>query len=318
MEARPQVTELLEAFAAGYAESGNFPVPEWVRVAAGVACGLAGADSSLVETAGRAEGRRVTLIRRRQQIYDQHRAVLMPLAGQLAAAVHVDDMTRGLANVVQSSTEAMTGRQRSDAVKAAGLAILLRTLRSTDGLSAAWQQANADAYTEATAEGHAEASSSPATGGPPDPRLVAAAFEAAALGLAGNLAWKTANTWTERQLSGLAGDLARATGTITDASLLASPIMAALKDALGVAYYLEDSMHGAYAAGFAVYAQQASQTVNFTTVGDGKVESLCASYEAANPWPPDDVPSPPVHGDCRCWLETEDSAVPVNGVLTTV
>jgi hypothetical protein len=309
---------LLDAFAGGYAEAGIFPVPDWVRTVATVALGTDGATPRLVEDAGRVEGRRAALLRRRTRIYAQHCTIVMELAAQLAAHAPMVDLAHACATETAKFTETNPSKQRRDAVKAAAAAILARTVLTTEGLSTAWRTANADGYTEAHAEGHAEAAAAPKTGGPADPARVAAVFEAATAGLAGTAAWQATSNWGTEQLDGLAGDIADTTGTITDPTALLDPISKALRNADGVAYYLEEQLHAGYATGFAVIAAQQQANVNFVTAGDNRVESLCLSYAAASPWTPEDVPQPPVHGLCRCWLEAADPADALNGVLAAV
>jgi hypothetical protein len=296
-----------EAFADGYAEHGIFPIPEWVKAACEAAVSIDGVSRAFVTEAGRAEGRRAALVNRRQRLYASHRATVMACAARLAASVHLDDLARILTDAL-SVTEAT--QQQRDAVKAAALAYLAHVMLTTDGLSQAWQQANADAVIEARAEGHAEASAAPSGGGPAVASAVARDFAAAAAGLATAQAWKTADEWTSQQLSGLAGDLAAAVGSTTDLAALLKPLAAALDDAVGVAYYLEEAMHAGYALGFAIYAQSANANTNYLVL-DGNACPVCLSYAAGSPYDPDDVPQPPVHGGCRCWLELADVAIGV-------
>lgn len=294
-----------DAFAAGYAETGIYPIPAWVRGACEAAISI-DAPREFVTEAGRVEGRRTALIRRRQRLYDSHRERVMACVAQLAANVHLDDLVFTLASAAPT-TEATAAQKRRDAIKAAALAYLLRTILTTDGLSAAWQQANADAVVEARAEGIAEASAAP-DGGPATLAAVEREFPAAASGLAGAQAWKTADQWTDQQVSGLAGDLAKAVGAETDAAKLLAPVAGALRDSVGVAYYLEESMHAEYTLGFAVYASSQQANINFMTVGDAKVDGICIGYAQSSPYTADDFPQPPVHGDCRCWPEIDSPA----------
>lgn len=302
----------LQAFADGYAEAGTFPVPLWVKR---IAHQLDGLTESLVTEAGRLEGRRASLHAARQRLYDEHREAVLAVASQLTTAADVPSLARDLA-IVAGQHDAHP--ERRSAVKAGALDALLRALRMTDGLTQTWHQANADAYIAATARGQGEAAAAPHDGGPADPGTATRAAAAAAVGIASTASWSAGADWTDQQLSGLAGDVANQIGVTTDAAEIEAAIRRSFTAVQGVAYYLEEAMHAGYALGFAVMAQAASVTVDFVTVGDSKVESLCLSYAGANPWPPDSVPQPPVHGACRCALEYADPGVPVNGVLVGV
>lgn len=287
------------AFAAGYAEHGPLPIPRWVMAACEAAASTPGATSRLVEAAGRVEGRRAALQRRRQRIYDTHRGPVMACAKILTDNVHLDDLLRTCTSSVTETSQDQRGQ-----VKAAAAAVLTQTLRHVDGLHSRWQQANADAAVEARAEGQAEAAASTTSGGPADPRRVAALFGAAAAGLATAVAWRTAGEWTTAQVDGLAGDIAQGLTVGADDPTNLTALQAALSDRAGVAYYLEELMHAGYAFGFHIQAQAAGQiAVNFQTVDDDRVCPTCDSYEGANPWTPDSVPQPPIHGGCRCALE---------------
>lgn len=300
-----------EAFARGYAESGPLPAPAWVRA---VAETVTDAPRLVAEAQGRIEGRRAGLERRRLRLYAKHRTRLLALAASLAAHTPRGDLARALATAVGLSEDTEDRKARRDAAAAAALAILTRALLTTDGLAASWQRANVDAYVDARAEGQAEALASPTEGGPANPRTVAAVFSTA--GLATAAAWSSADEWTRMQVSGLAGDLADAAVAAADLDALRAGIDASLRGAVGVAYYLEDEMHRAAAQGFAVYLDAAVATINFVSVGDSRVCPTCAAYAGASPWAPDDIPVPPVHGTCRCWLEYAGAGVPAKGSLT--
>lgn len=284
-------------------------MPTAAKVAARTACSLDQLPPRLVEAAGRAEGRRAALKARREALYDQHREVVMGCAATLAHSVHLDDLTHAVSAEIAKVADKTDAQRRRDRVKAAALALIARTVLTTDGLGPAWRTANADAFAEWTAEGHAEASAAPAGGGPADPRTVAAAMPAAVGGVASALAWRTGTDWTDQQLSGLAGDIADQASHVADPAVLQPILHDALRRADGVAFYLGEEMHRAYAAGFAIIARQDTEIVNFTTVGDGNVESTCAGYQMGNPYSPDEVPPIPAHAGCRCWFEYAEQAV---------
>jgi hypothetical protein len=285
------------AWAAGWAEHGSTPLPQWARTAAEAAIGLAldNPDPTvltfLTET-GAVEGRRDKREQRRRTQYAAHTALLLAVARRLTTTV---DATQ-LANILAPHLEA-----GFDALKDAALEDLQRQARMVDGLNVAWQQTNVDAYTAAVALGTAEAASTPAGGGPPDPALMDDAVLAATGGLTSALAWSFANDWTSEQLGGLAGDLARAAqGTALDA--LPEALSSTLDDLLGVAFYAGDEQVAATTYGY-LQLLTANANVNFVTVGDSRVDGICRTLEGLSPYPADTAPAIPVHGGCRCHLE---------------
>jgi len=262
------------AFATGYAEDGILPVPAWVKAIAETVVTLPDATAT---HAGRLEGRRAGLERRRQRLYAAHRASLLTYSAALAAAVNADDLN-----------DQLQQHDRKDR-RAVALAVLMRTMLTTDGLTLGWHRANAAAYADATAEGQAQAAAAP-NGGPASPRTVHPVAP-----LVSGVAWQHGKVWTDQQLDGLAGDLAGAKDALQ--------IRTVLTAGRGVTFYLEDQMHAAAVTGFSVMVDARNATLSFITMGDGRVCAVCDSYAAGSPYDPADFPEPPVHGACRCWPE---------------
>jgi hypothetical protein len=298
-----------EAFAAGYAQHGPLPMPPAARAAYRAADELALPTQALLEV-GTVEGRRQALHKRRLKAQTDHSTAALAVTAAWRSSVDATALTRLLLPTVAA------GR---DAVRQAALDELDRQARMADGLGAAWQQVNADAYTAATAEGIAQASNSPDEGGPAKPADVARDLPAAVAGIATADAWRTADSWTAQQLGGLAGDVARAIGpgpdipaataAARDASRALDEVVQAARDALdaatGIGFYAEEQSAQATGLGFLLYLDQPGTAilVDFVTMGDPRVEALCQAYSAAGPYLPGDVPDIPVHGLCRCWYE---------------
>ncbi len=75
----------------------------------------------------------------------------------------------------------------------------------------------------------------------------------------------------------------------------------------GSSFYLDGLVHQFYIlAALATFDNQGVQYADFVTVGDDKVCATCDAYEVGSPYRLDDVPAPPVHAGCRCWVVPAD------------
>jgi len=108
-------------------------------------------------------------------------------------------------------------------------------------------------------------------------------------------------------LSGLAGDLALHLGPISD-QIDQEPIRKMVAVGAGAIFYTLAAIHSAYTAAQLDHLSEAGQLVNFTTMGDGKVEGECINAAAGNPYRPEDVPHIPLHAGCRCWYTAAGTA----------
>lgn len=108
-------------------------------------------------------------------------------------------------------------------------------------------------------------------------------------------------------LSGLAGDLALHLGPIAD-QIDQETIRHMVAIGTGAVFYLLAAIHSSYAAAQVDHLSDAGQLVNFTTMGDGKVEGQCLEAAASNPYRPEDVPPIPLHAGCRCWYTAAGTA----------
>jgi len=108
-------------------------------------------------------------------------------------------------------------------------------------------------------------------------------------------------------LSGLAGDLALHLGPVAD-QIDQETIRKMVAVGTGAVFFLLAAMHSAYAAAQVDHLSDAGQLVNFTTMGDGKVEGQCLEAAASNPYRPEDAPPIPLHAGCRCWYTAAGTA----------
>lgn len=98
-------------------------------------------------------------------------------------------------------------------------------------------------------------------------------------------------------VSGLAGDVALNRDSITTPK----DIRTTVAKGDGAAFYLGDGIHTFYTTAQLDHFSDAGQLVNFTTMGDEKVDGACIAAASRNPYRPEDAPPIPLHADCRCW-----------------
>lgn len=118
--------------------------------------------------------------------------------------------------------------------------------------------------------------------------------------------WSNADLVLKTQLSGLAGDLYGPISAMIIAGESQQKIEAAIEEVIakgdGSSFYLDAAVHGSYAQAQLNTYERSGSAVDFLTVGDNRVCPQCIAIEDKNPWKVADVPVPPVHGNCRCWL----------------
>lgn len=110
---------------------------------------------------------------------------------------------------------------------------------------------------------------------------------------------------TKAVVGGIAGDVALQLGAKINQNQkpddMRAAVLGIIAAGLGAAFYLKEGMRDAYSAAQLDHLSDAGQLVNFTTMGDDKVEGECLAAEAGSPYRPEDVPSIPLHAGCRCW-----------------
>ena len=108
-------------------------------------------------------------------------------------------------------------------------------------------------------------------------------------------------------MQGLAGDMGRAVADGLAADLSQAELIDAVNGVIdkgeGAQWYVDEAVHTAMQqAALGLYEQTGIALVDYVTEGDARVCPICEGYEAESPWPLTSVPSPPVHGGCRCFV----------------
>ena len=119
--------------------------------------------------------------------------------------------------------------------------------------------------------------------------------------------------WVQQIIAGNAGDIGRSMAAIGMDGGTADDMVTAVADMTqsasvrAVQLLVDYAMSGSMSAGtLSLYAAEGVQTVNWITAGDGAVCPVCDQEESGNPYPADDVDSPPAHVSCRCVLTSGD------------
>lgn len=293
------------AFALGYASCGPdaFPMTERAILGCDLLEQCTTATLDLIEVTrniGRLEGLHAVIYRRREALVGKHSTVLAALLSQLAADV-------GLAHLVSSALAALGAPGTLSVAEAKAIIQPLLTAKVTDD----WAAAAVDAFVDASVEGAAQAEALSTLVN----QVVQISWDdlrTSAEQSLGNLAdvWSGADAWVSDQISGLAGDIARAVVDGINNSASPDELQTAVGSVIGAddngaQFYLSHAVNTAVNLAANNYYSQAGLNVNFVTVGDEKVDEECMDLESENPYSSDEVPIPPVHGECRCWLEPE-------------
>lgn len=116
---------------------------------------------------------------------------------------------------------------------------------------------------------------------------------------------------TQDQMAGLAGDLAQSyTKSFNNDDQQDNIDRNAKKELMlgvGAAFFLDLGIQTAYSTTQKDYYQRSGvRNVDFMDVGDERTCPQCIAINANNPYTIDEVPMPPIHGSCRCWLVPSD------------
>lgn len=109
-------------------------------------------------------------------------------------------------------------------------------------------------------------------------------------------------------VGGIAGDIARhLTGSTANDSEKSKQVAIVVAAGVGAYVYSEFAAQGTYVDGQeATYSRSGVGSIDFLTVGDGRVCEECMGAEAGNPYELGMSPAPPLHVGCRCWLSPSD------------
>jgi hypothetical protein len=104
-------------------------------------------------------------------------------------------------------------------------------------------------------------------------------------------------------IGGLAGDIGSATVQHHQTGTLTKSVYTTLRQGTGATFYGLNALHASYIGAVVIGLKTAGVSrVEFLTVGDDRVCPTCLSIEAGNPYQITEVPQPPIHGSCRCWI----------------
>jgi hypothetical protein len=266
----------------------------------------------LIEAVGTLAGLRDQLYLRRDRLWMSWDRRSRNFSRLLSHVVPVDRLVGSMVDAYKSVTEekTLTKNQRA-AAKAAAVALLHHTLQTDNRLNSELQSMTREALAEGRAEGYTSGAALGALkAGRKVPNLDN--FKQDALMRIGRVGDQSnSSEAVTHQIDGLAGDLAIAVAAAIKLGVSNSDIESEAEDTLaagdGNSFFLDSAIHSSFVAGqLAQYQQDSVQYANFTTVGDDKTCVLCMSLEAGNPYPIADVPEPPQHGSCRCWIEPAD------------
>jgi hypothetical protein len=298
------------AFANGYAETGPLPVPDSARLASLVAIEVAeeySEDPNIVHAvteAGRREGRKQTFEARFRANEARFDAETRKLCARVATAA----TTKALKPVLDAAlavTESTVRERRTEAAKVAAATVIAGLIRNDSVLEADFSALAVEAHIVASAEGLTTAQALIAVqDGHAMPDLDALYDRTlAALRDLGSI-WD-AESWVSAQIQGLAGDLGKALAAEIDAGSSREQLLGVVRQALetgdGAAFYLDNAIHAAMSSAMLGQYVATGTLVDYVTEGDASVCPTCEDYSIGSPYDPGTCPSPPVHGNCRCW-----------------
>lgn len=307
-----------EAFAAGWATSGG-PLTERVKAASVAAVQMAierADDPHILEVTidlGKLEGMWALLFQRREQQQKRHSRLVADAWRQLidrdtiTAAVTAFRDRLGLAEADNNQDQ----DHRREAALAA--AAMLSALPHSQGWHAL-RTALRDALAAGRAEGMVNA-------------VAIAAEQAGRTGLDWNTAFDDAyqavqrldqpgehvDTWLARLIHRAETALTRVLQRSADNGDDAEAMADAVEDALtageddptssDTGFITDWAMTSAAALGaLALYQSEGVLTVDWVSVGDGRVCLACEANEAGSPWALGDLPEWPAHPRCRCFV----------------
>ena len=299
-----------QAFLNGYSVLGDVPLPQRARTAHGASQAALVAnpdapDLSFIESVGVQEGAYAKIYYARDRLGMKYDKKIRRWTKRLS--MDVDG-----AQVVINS-KAILGIKEStspnDALKASVLAMLVGLLTTYSDLVKEGSALAAAAKAEGTALGTAAAALLMAVQAKSKiPDLATLQSQSLATLKAEASYWSGVDKVMHDMLAGLAGDVAQiltpaiASGTPEDQ--IATQVQSTVGLGDGAAFYLDAHIHAAFAlAILSLYqSQRPGKGIDFLSCGDNRVCSECLDAEDGSPYKPSDVPLPPLHGNCRCWI----------------
>lgn len=300
------------AFVYGYAVHGVVPVLPRTRTALAASQALLMNGSvdtrlmvSFVESKGTIEGIYSNIYQRRDRLWLKYDKRIRKWTARLSLDVPVDSLVADILAHTDLAIQEATTMQRDNLKKIIADALLATLDRYADLISEARYLAAAG-QAEGTALGATTAAALLAfISGHPTPDMDAMQKEILAQLQQSTAFLENTAKIIHDMVDGIAGDVAtslvpkiQAGASYDDVS---SHIINTVGAGAGAAFYLDTAIHAAFALAILAAVTDSGQLVDFVTVGDEKVCISCEIAEAGNPWKPDEVPSIPNHGGCRCW-----------------
>lgn len=312
------MTDALEAFAAGWAIYGRGPLTERAHVAALVAIELSerfGDTDDVLERVlktGQREGLVAQHVARAVDVRNRHGVAVRKLTKAVARVFPsedlVDEAQRSAKPPEKDQPSPVTANR--DLVKTLSIGMLGQLVKSHPDLETEWRMLVAEARAQATAEGETTAQAMAATVQDAPPVDLDELYRKTLSALRDLGDYWNVEPWIKDEIAGLAGDIGQALADGIERSAGRDELIAAVQEVIGegdgAQFYLDEAIHTAMTkAAISVYAD-AGLSIDFDAVDDDRTCQACLNAEAGSPYSPGQVPSPPLHGGCRCWLTAAD------------
>jgi len=315
-----------EAYLTGYLLHG-VPVTERASrgCTAAIATALDHADDPLgLEVTlqiGSLEGAWALVFSRRERLIARHVAKIEALWRTLTAALDIPAMVTAYRQQAGMTTETerpgWADALRAEAIAAAaGMLNGIRSGDEYDDLVIALEDALAAGAAEGKTAALAVAAEKAGKAGFDWPKAYAHMFEPLSTieGLPG-----MGDPWVQQIIAGNAGDIGRSMAAIGMDGGTADDMVTAVADMTqgasvrAVQLLVDYAMSGSMTAGtLGLLAAEGVQMASWVTAGDGAVCAACSSEEDGNPYPLDDIDSPPAHVNCRCVITPDSSDIPLS------
>jgi hypothetical protein len=295
------------AFARGYAEDGRFPISVFAQSSCLALQEAATAFDSpaiapLIIEAGRVEGKRSSRERAHRALYSFHAEILGaawdPIFQRVDVSTVAGHVVQHAAIQTSAGVDPVTRRRAVQGIALTAIAAQITPddRQTLDGLNAiGW--AHADAY------GQAEAQATPAKGGPPDPKAIAALATTALTQIDSSTAEAASQGWTDLQMRSIAMGAALAAGNGADVGAATRSVTSALVDSGRATRTYANQLHEAVGDAYVARTQAENPGVwyDWLTADDPCPE--CEDNAISGPYQFGSIPTYPAHPGCLCDLE---------------
>lgn len=307
----------LLAFAYGYGEIGPLPPPARARATAQA---IAESELTTIEfgplimEAGKVEAHRARREKAHDVLYTFHAAALGKAWSKVLGRIDADATTAKVLELADQHAKSGSTVQ----VRRASIAAYVKTVidghtQPTDAAEIAGL--NAAGWAHATAQGRAEAQSTPEGGGPPNAKLVAAAAAGVLKVIPEQLAVAATQEWAEMQAHTLAMGVAMAAGDGSALGEATRKVTTALLDTGRATRAYTDALHQAVNTAYVQYIQAQLPEARFDFVNGGPDPcDDCIEAALESPYEADDLPECPLHANCYCNIEQTSASVMAGAV----